>query len=84
MVNMCILAVVPSVVDGFYFVVCPGITPSLWTVDDRSTAMLMKAFYRNLATMSKAEALRQAKLETMKEYPNPFHWAAFRLQGDYR
>ncbi len=44
----------------------------------------MQAFYRNLATMNKAEALRQAKLEIMKQYPSPFHWAAFCLQGDYR
>jgi CHAT domain-containing protein len=34
--------------------------------------------------MNKADALREAKLATMKEYPSPFHWAAFCLQGDYR
>jgi CHAT domain-containing protein len=39
---------------------------------------------KNLGGMNKAEALRQAKLATMKQYPGPFHWAAFCLQGDYR
>lgn len=69
---------------SFLYAGSSSIVASLWTVDDRSTALLMRAFYRNLATMNKAEALRQAKLETLKEFPNPFHWAAFCLQGDYR
>jgi len=27
------------------------------------------------------EALRQAQLETMRTFPNPFAWAAFGLTG---
>ena len=69
---------------SFLYAGAPSIVASLWTVDDRSTSYLMQQFYRNLATMSKADALRAAKLATMKEYPDPFHWAAFCLQGDYR
>jgi hypothetical protein len=69
---------------SFLYAGASSIVASLWTVDDRSTAQLMRAFYRNLATMNKAEALRQAKLETLQECPSPFHWAAFCLQGDYR
>ncbi|MBI5091674.1 MAG: CHAT domain-containing protein [Candidatus Hydrogenedentes bacterium] len=69
---------------GFFFAGAPSIVASLWTVDDRSTAFLMGEFYKNLGAMTKAEALRQAKLATMKEYPSPFHWAPFCLQGDYR
>jgi len=69
---------------SFLYAGAPSIVASLWTVDDRSTSYLMQQFYRNLATMSKADALREAKLATMKEYPDPFHWAAFCLQGDYR
>jgi tetratricopeptide (TPR) repeat protein len=69
---------------SFLYAGASSIVASLWTVDDRSTAMLMRAFYRNLGSMNKAEALRQAKLETLQEYPSPFHWAAFCLQGDYR
>ncbi len=69
---------------SFLYAGAPSIIASLWMVDDRSTAFLMEQFYKNLATMNKAEALRQAKLATMKEYPSPFHWAPFCLQGDYR
>jgi CHAT domain-containing protein len=69
---------------SFLYAGVPSIVASLWTVDDRSTSYLMGHFYKNLATMNKADALREAKLETMKKYPSPFHWAAFCLQGDYR
>ena len=68
---------------GFFYAGVPSILASLWTVDDRSTAFLMEQFYKNLATMDKAQALRQAKLSTMKEFPSPFHWAPFCLQGDF-
>jgi CHAT domain-containing protein len=69
---------------SFLYAGVPSIVASLWMVDDRSTSFLMRQFYTNLTTMTKAEALQQAKLATMKEYPDPFHWAAFCLQGDYR
>jgi len=69
---------------SFLYAGVPSIIASLWTVDDRSTSYLMEHFYRNLGAMNKADALREAKLETMKKYPGPFHWAAFCLQGDYR
>ena len=32
--------------------------------------------------MSKTEALRQAQLDTLAEYPDPFYWAAVTLSGD--
>jgi CHAT domain-containing protein/tetratricopeptide (TPR) repeat protein len=69
---------------SFLYAGAPAIIASLWTVDDKSTALLMREFYKNWTTMNKAEALRQAKLAVMKDYPNPFYWAAFCLQGDYR
>lgn len=69
---------------AFLYAGAPAVVASLWKVDDASTAFLMQAFYKNLQTMNKAEALRQAKLETMMQFPEPFHWAAFRLEGDYR
>jgi CHAT domain-containing protein len=42
------------------------VVASLWSVDDSSTARLMASFYRNLKTMSKVEALRQAQLELIR------------------
>jgi len=57
---------------------------SLWKLDDRATSELMAAFYKNLKTMSRSEALQQAQLVMMKKYENPYYWGAFVLYGDYR
>ncbi len=69
---------------SFFYAGAKSIVSSLWFVDDRSTSELMQAFYRNLNSMSTAEALRQAKLEVKGKYPDPIHWAPFTLQGDFR
>jgi CHAT domain-containing protein len=47
---------------AFIYAGTPSVVASLWSVDDSSTAHLMASFYRNLKTMSKVEALRQAQL----------------------
>ena len=56
---------------------------SLWKVDDLSTAVLVKHFYRNLAAgQDSAEALRRAMLEVRRVLnPHPAYWAAFTLAG---
>jgi len=55
---------------------------SLWYVPDLATSTLMTNFYQYLQeNPSKPQALRQAMLSTMKEYPNPYEWAAFMLVG---
>jgi CHAT domain-containing protein len=51
---------------AFIYAGTPSVVASLWSVDDSSTAQLMSRFYRNLKTMSKAEALRQAQLELIR------------------
>ncbi|WP_425404305.1 CHAT domain-containing protein [Hwanghaeella sp.] len=66
---------------GFLYAGAGSIVSSLWTVSDASTEVLMKAFYRNLKTLPKAEALRRAQLETAQAYPHPYHWSAFQLSG---
>ena len=61
----------------------PSVIFSLWNVHDDSTEFLMQKFYRQLqATGDKAQALRQAMLATMAEYPDPANWAAFTLIGE--
>ena len=56
---------------------------SLWSVPDEPTASLMSEFYQNIQkNPDKAQALRQAMLTTMKEYPEPKNWAAFILIGE--
>lgn len=56
---------------------------SLWAVPDAPTASLMKAFYDALRRgKDKPQALRDAMLVTMKDYPSPVDWAAFTLIGE--
>jgi len=61
----------------------PSVVASLWTIPDAPTATLMTAFYENLEQEeNKAQALRSAMLETMKEHKEPYNWAAFSLIGE--
>ncbi|MDX2096660.1 MAG: CHAT domain-containing protein [Leptolyngbyaceae cyanobacterium bins.59] len=61
----------------------PSVIVSLWKVPDASTAQLMTQFYQNLQqNPDRAQALRQAMLTTMKQYPDPRDWAAFVLIGE--
>jgi CHAT domain-containing protein/Flp pilus assembly protein TadD len=56
---------------------------SLWKVPDDATAALMTEFYTQLQQQpDRAQALRQAMLKTMAEYPDPIDWAAFTLIGE--
>ncbi|MEO1432731.1 MAG: CHAT domain-containing protein [Cyanobacteria bacterium J06632_19] len=60
---------------------------SLWHVNDKSTAILMGEFYRQLANtkVTKAEALRRAQIKLLK-YPNynfPGVWAPYVLVGNW-
>jgi CHAT domain-containing protein len=60
----------------------PSVLVSLWSVPDAPTAELMTTFYQQLQqNQDKAQALRQAMLETMKIHPDPKDWAAFTLIG---
>jgi CHAT domain-containing protein len=60
-----------------------SIVVSLWAVPDSPTATLMERFYLNQqSTTNKAQALRQAMLDTMKTNPNPRDWGAFLLIGE--
>ena len=63
-----------------------SVVASLWSAPDKESAELMKQFYGNLKQgMGKAEALRQAKLNILRETPDgkhPFFWSPFVLIGD--
>ncbi|WP_445634089.1 CHAT domain-containing protein [Nostoc sp. DSM 114161] len=60
---------------------------SLWQVDDKSTAMLMREFYRQLKNnpaLSKSEALRRAQEFIFQNYQeHPFYWAPYVLVGNW-
>jgi CHAT domain-containing protein len=69
---------------AFLYAGTHSILSSLWRVSDVSTAILVKHFYRNYLTETKAESLRKAQLLVKDYYPHPGYWAAFSLTGDYR
>ena len=64
------------------------VVASLWEVDDRATAELMKRFYEGMFVRHEtaAAALRAAQLEVWKirGWDAPYYWAAFLLQGEWR
>jgi CHAT domain-containing protein/Tfp pilus assembly protein PilF len=66
----------------------PTTIASLWEIADRSTALLMEDFYKNLKDhkMDKLEALRQAQLTMLSndQYSHPYYWAPFILIGNWQ
>lgn len=55
---------------------------SLWKVDDAATQALMTNFYTNLSKGgSKAKAFKQAQLQLMAKYKEPYYWGAFVMMG---
>jgi len=68
---------------AFIYAGTHALVSALWRVDDLSTSILMKHFYRNYVTMDKAKSLRQAQLIVKKDFPHPSYWAGFSLVGDY-
>jgi CHAT domain-containing protein len=74
---------------GFMYAGAARVVSTLWKIDDRSTAELMKRFYEGMlgdARLPPAAALRAAQIEMWrsKRRHHPYHWAAFTLQGEWR
>ncbi len=78
---------VMSLARGFMYAGCPSIVMTLWEVSDKSGARLMEGFYKSLKQgNSKAEALREAKLDFLKNADNlkanPYFWSTYVVIGD--
>jgi CHAT domain-containing protein len=74
---------------GFMHAGVPRVVASLWKVDDRATAELMRRFYEGMLGPRKlppAAALRAAQLDMSKTamWRQPYYWAGFLLQGEWR
>lgn len=55
---------------------------SLWKVDDAATQQLMTSFYTNWAkTGNKLKSFKQAQLQLMTKYKEPYYWGAFVMMG---
>jgi len=75
-----------SLSRAFMYAGTNAILSTLWRVDDVSTALLSKHFYRHYVEHGKAESLRYAQLQVMNDgrHYHPAYWAAMVLTGDYR
>ncbi len=78
---------------GFAVAGAKTVVSSLWKVDDRATATLMRHFYENYwqKGMEKLEALHAARLRMLAQNradyqgdARPSTWGAFVLSGDWR
>jgi len=73
---------------AFMYAGAPRIIASLWRIPDSATAELMMRFYRGLLrdNLAPAAALRRAQLELANHprYRDPYYWAGFVLEGEWR
>ncbi len=73
---------------GFMYAGAAAVVASLWSPQDRATAELMRRFYRGMMVEGQPPpaALRAAQLSLWREerWSQPFYWAAFIFQGDWR
>lgn len=76
-----------SLTRGFMYAGASGVVASLWKVEDKATAELMKRFYDDLLRrgLPPGAALREAQnnLRQTPRWRSPYYWAAFTLQGEY-
>lgn len=74
-----------SLEQAFLIAGARAVVASLWNVEDRSTTVLMKAFYTHLAQREdKALALMHAKRDILEQYGDvsPYYWASFVMVGE--
>ncbi|MCI0621022.1 MAG: CHAT domain-containing tetratricopeptide repeat protein [Acidobacteria bacterium] len=73
---------------GFMYAGAPRVLASLWNVDDRATAELMKQLYVGVLRQGEppAAALRAAQVAMWNSrlWQSPYYWAAFVMQGEWR
>jgi len=73
---------------GFMYAGAPRVVASLWQVEDRAAAEMMKRFYEGMfeKDLSPAAALKaaQVSMHNDKRWHAPYYWAAFTLQGEWR
>jgi CHAT domain-containing protein len=74
-----------GLVRGFFYAGASDVLATLWSVDDRATAIFMGKFYQALLRdrLSPSAALRRAQNEIRKDarWSDPFYWSAFSLIG---
>lgn len=69
---------------SFFHAGAKSVLSAIWSINDRTTALLMERFYSCMAKgQDKSSALREAKLAMLKSpHSHPYYWAGFVLNGD--
>ncbi len=66
---------------AFFNAGAKNVVMSLWSVADKETTDLMTKFYSKNQKQSYTSALRDTKIEMIKQNRHPFYWSAFVLSG---
>lgn len=71
----------------FMYAGASSLLTTLWTINDKSTSLMMDRFYDGLmtGTEGKAVALQMAiqDLKSRREYSHPWYWASFQMTGEW-
>ncbi|NEO54610.1 MAG: tetratricopeptide repeat protein [Okeania sp. SIO3B5] len=77
-----------SLTRGFMYAGAKRVVVSLWSVEDNSTAELMKNYYQKMLEIDKnpVEAMRETQLEMLSSdnWKAPYYWAPFVVQGEWK
>jgi len=73
---------------GFMYAGAPRVVATLWRIDDRATADMMRRFYEAMLKdgLRPAAALRAAQLSMLRDrrWHSAHFWAPFTIQGEWR
>ncbi|MBV6624736.1 MAG: CHAT domain-containing protein [Rivularia sp. (in: Bacteria)] len=73
---------------GLMYAGAERVVLSLWNVKDDSTSLLMRQFYQEMLQQGKSpsSALREAQIKMWQtqKWRNPYYWAAFTIQGEWK
>jgi CHAT domain-containing protein len=78
-----------SLTRGFMYAGAARVMASLWQVDDAATSEFMSQFYQGVLkkNLAPAAALQAAQVYMWKQkrwQGDPYYWAAFQLQGEWK
>jgi len=73
---------------GFMYAGAPRVVATLWRIDDRASADMMRRFYEGMLKdgLRPAAALRAAQISMLRDrrWHSPHFWAPFTIQGEWR
>jgi len=77
-----------GITRGFIHAGASRVLATLWNAEDEATAELMAHFYRAMEQdqLHPAAALRQAQIHMwqQKRWSDPYYWAGFQMQGEWK